>query len=111
MNSKFAGACACCHEPYEIGAPVSLLPPQGKRKRWVAFHRACAERYGAERALGYARWPSANWRKHASWLTPEQFAVTELAMARRAERPDFISSPQREERRLAALMVSFAQDN
>lgn len=80
MPSKYAGTCAACGGRYGVGAPVTLIPPGGKRKRWIAYHSVCAQAHGNARRSKVVADPVA---RNADWLTEDEQQLVAQAWGKR----------------------------
>jgi len=78
IRAKYPGRCHGCAGEIAVGEAVVWLPPKGRRERGLTIHQRCATDHGQRSRRGT---PGA-WRQNAEWMSAEEFAMVEDAMAR-----------------------------
>jgi predicted RNA-binding Zn-ribbon protein involved in translation (DUF1610 family) len=41
VKANYDGECSHCRRFYDHGDDIVAIPPRGKRRRWLKYHRAC----------------------------------------------------------------------
>jgi hypothetical protein len=111
LKAKYDGRCHACGRRFAAGASIVAIPPKGRRRRWLTRHVGCHAQGGGVKPL--RSWRDSPWRisrpaapvatrfdssakrpiptdwptrEHCrQWMTDEEFAITEQAMAKRKE--------------------------
>ena len=93
IKAKYAGRCDLCGGKIPAGETIAWFPPKGRRKHGETVHEECKARLQRRSNAPRTDWPA---REHTrSWMSPEDFAMTEEAMSR--QRPVAIADAERSE--------------